>query len=423
MSKIFLPVLLVIMALIAPVLSVNAEPPSQLESVRSFHKRAEQGGTFDVVFFGGSLTFGANASDPTVTSYRGRMMSYLLKKYPKANITFHDAAIGGSGSNLGIFRLERDVMAFKPDLVFLDFTVNDGEDKDVPTLAAYEHIVRKVIGSGAALVPAMFCFKYHMLDQNKAVDLTKPLPLGHEQHAKLLAAYHLPVANAFQGMQDALKSGKITIDQAWPLDGAHPCDEGYGIFFDTVRDTYEKATKDDAPTQILAEKPVHDELYPTVTRQILVNNPLPEGWKREITRRTSMWFDGLSSRWMTDVATANIVDGKAPAPLEVKFKGSMVGLFGERDGLSLSFNAFIDGKPVLTPGNVKQKIEPSPIWKVNSAAMAVAKKGQGNLFSWIVLAKDLPDGEHTLRIEPITTGEGVDPKAQLRIESVCSAGK
>ncbi|HSI86678.1 MAG: SGNH/GDSL hydrolase family protein [Candidatus Methylacidiphilales bacterium] len=419
MPKPILSLLLVVMALLAPAMLLHAEPPSRLESLRSFHKRAEQGGTFDIVFFGGSLTYGANASDPLTTSYRGRMMSYLLKKYPKANITFHDAAIGGSGSNLGIFRLERDVMAFKPDLVFLDFTVNDGEDKDVPTLAAYERIVRKVIGSGAALVPAMFCFKYHM------TDLEAPLPKGHEVHLKLLQAYNLPVANVFLGIQQTIKSGKATREDIWSIgkDGAHPGDEGYRYFFEFVKDTYEAAIKDDAPVQTLPEKAVYQELYPNVYRQILVNTTLPEGWKREITRRTSMWFDGLSSRWMTDVAAASIVDGKAPAPLEIKFRGSMVGLFGERDGISLSFNAFVDGKPVLTPGNVKQKIEPSPIWKVNSANMSVAKAGQGNLFSWIVLAKDLPDGEHTLRIEPITTGEGIDPKGQLRIESVCSGSK
>lgn len=36
-----------------------------------------------------------------------------------------DAAIGGTGSQLGAFRLKRDVSRFHPDLVFLDFTVND----------------------------------------------------------------------------------------------------------------------------------------------------------------------------------------------------------------------------------------------------------------------------------------------------------
>lgn len=408
-------------AFLAPVVSTpaHAAPPSNLESVRSFHKRAEQGGTFHVVFFGGSLTFGANASDPTTTSYRGLMMDYLLKKYPRANITFHDAAIGGSGSNLGIYRLDRDVLRHKPDLVFLDFTVNDGEDKDLPVLACYERIVRKVIGSGSALVPAMFCFKYHM------ENLDSPLPPGHEVHLKLLQHYNLPVANVIQGMKGVIKSGKATREEIWSIgkDGAHPGDLGYKYFFEFVKETYEGAIKDDAVVQTLPEKAMYEEIYPVVTRQVLVEGALPEGWKREGTRRTSMWFDGLSSRWMTDVAAASIVDGKAPAPLEVKFRGSSVGLFGERDGISLSFHAYIDGKQVLTPGNPKRKIEPSPIWTVNSAAMSVAKAGQGNLFSWIVLAKDLPDGEHTLRIEPITTGEGIDPKAQLRIESVCSAGK
>jgi acyl-CoA thioesterase I len=33
--------------------------------------------------------------------------------------------IGGTGSQFAAFRLERDVFARKPDLVFIDFTIND----------------------------------------------------------------------------------------------------------------------------------------------------------------------------------------------------------------------------------------------------------------------------------------------------------
>ena len=92
-----------------------------------------------VVFFGGSLTWGANASDPQRTSYRALMGDYLRAKYPKTPFVFHDAAIGGTGSKLGMFRLERDVLSRKPDLVFLDFSANDDQvGTDIQTLASYE---------------------------------------------------------------------------------------------------------------------------------------------------------------------------------------------------------------------------------------------------------------------------------------------
>ncbi|MFA6293503.1 MAG: SGNH/GDSL hydrolase family protein, partial [Victivallales bacterium] len=106
------------------------KPPAA--SFAEFDRKAKAGENLSVVFFGGSLTWGANASDPLKTSFRGLMGKYLTEKYPKAHFSFHDAAIGGTGSDLGLFRLERDVLSKKPDLVFLDFTVNDGYDqKDV----------------------------------------------------------------------------------------------------------------------------------------------------------------------------------------------------------------------------------------------------------------------------------------------------
>ena len=50
-------------------------------------------------------TWGANASDPQITSYRGLMTQWLREKYPSTAITFYDAAIGGTGSQLGMFRM------------------------------------------------------------------------------------------------------------------------------------------------------------------------------------------------------------------------------------------------------------------------------------------------------------------------------
>ena len=85
-------------------------------SVADIMEKARKGETLSVVFFGGSLTWGANSSNPNVTSWRGRTMQMLQKRYPQAHWTFTDAAIGGTGSTLGIFRLERDVFRRNPAL-------------------------------------------------------------------------------------------------------------------------------------------------------------------------------------------------------------------------------------------------------------------------------------------------------------------
>jgi lysophospholipase L1-like esterase len=396
--------LAVCLALLSP--STQAMNPEQ--SIKRFHEKASRGEPVSVVFFGGSLTWGANASDPLTTSYRGLMMDWLRKKYPKTPITFHDAAIGGTGSMLGIFRTERDVLPHKPDLVFLDFTVNDGADEIEPkTLASYEHLVRQLLENDTMVMPVLMMFRWH------AEKLDAPLPPRHEAHLKLGETYRIPVANTVPYVREKVKEG-TDIKTIWPFDGAHPDDIGYRFFFETVRDRYEKATTEDV-TAVVPEQPISEDLYPKVTRQVLVDGKLPEGWTREKTYRTSLWFDGLASRWMGDVATA--AAARKSGPLEVEFEGSMVGLFGERNGLAPAMRVWIDGQPIAPP---KAK-EGDFLWPMDTSRFAPPKKGSGNLFGWTLLSKDLADGKHTLRIEPVW--EGADKDAELRIESVCSAGR
>ena len=76
-----------------------------------FDRRAREGDTLRVVFFGASLTWGANATDQALTSYRAQTREMLEARYPKARFQCYDAAIGGTQSQLGVFRLERDVLA------------------------------------------------------------------------------------------------------------------------------------------------------------------------------------------------------------------------------------------------------------------------------------------------------------------------
>jgi lysophospholipase L1-like esterase len=385
-------------------------------SVALFDQKARAGEPVSVVFFGGSLTWGANASDPQTTSYRGRMMQYLQDKYPKTQIRFHDAAIGGTGSNLGIFRMKRDVFPYKPDLVFLDFTVNDGaEGSDVPTMAAYERIVRELLSSGTAVMPAIMCFKYHFPQTET------PMPPRMQAHLKLLEEYHLTVADIYSHVKQGVKEGKLKLLDLWNVpgkdalhtDGAHPGDEGYKVFFDVVKEAYEKAITVNRPA-VIPEKTVFEDKYPKFQRKVLVDSALPKGWIRQMNYRTSLWFDGLSSRWMGDVATASAKD--SPKPLDIKFTGSTVGIFGERNGLTPPIKITIDGKPIAPP----QAKEGEFLWPLDSSRMSPPKKGSGNLFYWLKIA-DLPDGEHKLRIEPVF--DGCSPDAEFRIESVCSAGK
>ena len=58
-----------------------------------------------------------------------------------------NAAIGGTGSDLGAFRCGVDVVAHDPDLVFVEFNINDGSPVDDFHKATMEGIVRQLWAS------------------------------------------------------------------------------------------------------------------------------------------------------------------------------------------------------------------------------------------------------------------------------------
>ena len=101
----------------------------------NFFAKAASEGEIAVAYLGGSIT-----AQP---GYRVKTLAHLAKLYPKIHFREINAAIGGTGSDLGVFRLEHDVFKGKPDLLFVEFAVNDGGAVPVEIIRAMEGIVRK----------------------------------------------------------------------------------------------------------------------------------------------------------------------------------------------------------------------------------------------------------------------------------------
>jgi lysophospholipase L1-like esterase len=390
-----------------------------------FDRRALAGEHLNVLFFGASLTWGANATDPQLTSYRADVARHFEETYPQAHFKFFDAAIGGTGSQLGVFRLDRDVLSHHPDLVFLDFSANDDIHSATPeTLASYEALVRRImVEAHAPVVQVIFPFQWDIARGNTDGMLRR------DAHLALSRAYHTAVGDAIELAQARVKSGAVTLKQLYPADGVHPGNVGYELFADAAWDAYRKAVSE----KLVCSPPdrmLYAPTYMTSARvRITTLGALPEGWRAGTPNLTSAFFDMLMSRWLDDEAIASNVppphDGvkdpaaSQPAPvqpahLRVKFVGSMVMLFGECTSKSGKYRVYIDGKmmPRLT-GDGKVLGE-------EFDAGDFAKKAGGNVHLVQVLAQGLDDSvEHTLMIEPAFAA---GMPQELRIESICVAG-
>lgn len=372
-----------------------------------FERRAQAGERLTVAFFGASLTWGANASDPQKTSYRARIAEKLEAAYPDAHFRFVDGAIGGTGSDLGVFRLQRDCLAQRPDLVFLDFSANDDVHNPKPErLACYESLVRRIIAEGRCpLVMVVFPFKW---DAKPGTADAMP---GRVAHRRIAEAYGVPVGDAIVHLQTLTAADPDLPEKLWVLDGAHPCDEGYALFADAAwqgyRDGVEKRRVCAAPAAML-----HADTYMTWSRNRLSRRgDLPAGWRRELVSRTSAWYDGLMSRWLDDVVVAR-GDAEAPAaPIVVKFRAASVLVFGEETVKSGKYRAFVDGTLVTRP----QKRGPA----LEEFDLSSARFGGGRQHYAMVATGLDPRVDHVLEIRPVfAAGEA----QELRLESICLAG-
>jgi lysophospholipase L1-like esterase len=412
MNKLFSTLLLLSLVLLTTLDNSDAATAANAKRAdfAQFDRRARAGERLNVVFFGASLTWGANSSDPLLTSYRADVARKMERKYPDAHFTFWNVAIGGTGSQLGVFRLERDVLRHHPDLVFLDFSANDDiYSDDNETLASYEALVRRLIRDGRCpVVQMIFPFKWNVKD-GEMVKMKR-----RAAHLKIARYYNTAVGDAIALANERVRSGQNTIQQLWPIDGAHPGDVGYAMFADAAWQGYEDGVGQKKICRV-PQKMLYADTYMTSTRAHLVNlGAAPTGWTVEWPHRVSAYFDMLMSRWQDQQLVAHRAKEGEPATqrLKLRFQGAMAMLFGESTPSSCHYLVYLDGK--LLERQVKDQT------LTEFDAVTFARRANGNVHHVQLLATGLdPTIWHTLEIEPLFKD---DSEKELRLESLCVAG-
>ncbi|MGN0852341.1 MAG: SGNH/GDSL hydrolase family protein [Kiritimatiellia bacterium] len=114
---------------------VKAEEVRARAGVGHLMEKIRAKGAISVAYLGGSIT--------AMTGWRNLTTDWLRKTYPEATFKEIHAAIGGTGSNLGVFRLGFDVLRHNPDLLFVEFATNDAGAAPEAIWRSMEGIVRQ----------------------------------------------------------------------------------------------------------------------------------------------------------------------------------------------------------------------------------------------------------------------------------------
>lgn len=110
--------------------------------------------TINLVFHGHSVPAGYFKTPVvnTFESYPFQLLKKLKALYPYAVINIINTSIGGENSISGEKRFESDVLVHKPDVLFIDYALNDrsiGLDK---SRVAWETMIRKALDRGIKVI-------------------------------------------------------------------------------------------------------------------------------------------------------------------------------------------------------------------------------------------------------------------------------
>ena len=247
--------------------------------LENFFYKVKNGMPCTVVFFGGSITAGAGASSYE-KCYAGFVTEYLKAVYPEVSFTFVNAGIGATGSSLGVYRCDRDVVSYHPDLVFFEFAVNDYGFPFLDVAQYTEGILRKLRSADPRTDVIML---YNMtMWMSDALNDAKILASRTAQSAVAYYYEGIPQLN----VGDALRAPTLAGGGDWhqyTKDCTHPNDAGYAIINSHIEALLKESFADCGATVQPEAHCLPPHLFPVHPMDAAhiedaFDMPLPEGW-------------------------------------------------------------------------------------------------------------------------------------------------
>lgn len=390
-------------ALAANFISLSAAEAPTRTMGRVFSK-LKKGETVTIAYFGGSIT--------AAPGYRVKTFKWFKDTFPQAKLVEVHAAIGGTGSDLGAFRCGKDVVDKNPDLVFVEFNINDGSPTNEFRKATMEGIVRQL---WAAKSKPEIIFLYttsrdlnNARGSHPAVAKYYGIPDIDLQPALIAALDRPDLPKPTEAQLAEKKYNWKAKGQVFMNDSVHPNDLGHTIYTDTIV-AYLKTQIDAKPSPLpklgapyVSEEFAHAAMIPANKAKLTGN------W--EVLEPTNK---GLLARY-----TEGTINARGPGDeLEFEFEGTAIGLFlnVQKDGGKFEWT-IDDG--VNEPGDKayggpkgvkkgKNDTAPGPYFARNSYAM---------------LSCGLKPGKHTLKIKVLEERDKTSEGNRLLIGYFLVAG-
>lgn len=187
--------------------------------LKNLMKRAANGESLVIGFLGGSITQGSLSSTPK-TCYAYLVYEWWKKSFPNAAFSFVNGGIGGTTSHYGGARAWKDVLCYRPDIVTVDFSVNDDANEFFEE--TYEGTIRRLLAAPSD--PAVVVLNNVFYDTGKN---------AQDYHNRIADHYGIPHVSIKDTVYPDVESGKIVRADITP-DNLHPNDKGHRLVADEI---------------------------------------------------------------------------------------------------------------------------------------------------------------------------------------------
>ena len=183
-------------------------------------KKAESGKDITIACIGGSITQGSISNGPLDSEIKKRacyadiFFAWWKETFPEVQVTVVNAGIGGTDSYLGVHRVQKDVLDYHPDLVLVEYSVNDGANNSYKN--SYDNLVRKILKSETS--PAVILL---FMGQTTKVS-------AQSVHQLIGFNYGLPMISYLNLITEFFETGRYT-EEEMSGDVSHPSVFGHAV--------------------------------------------------------------------------------------------------------------------------------------------------------------------------------------------------
>lgn len=178
--------------------------------IKKVLNKMKNGEKTTIAYLGGSITEGYLVNSNQ--NFAIKTTKYLQQKYQNENIERINAGLSGTSSTIGLLRVQEDVLSHSPDIVVIEFAVNDSND--AVSKMAYESLVTECLNSESK--PAVILL----------FTVTKEGYTCEEHMKKVGEAFELPMISVKQAIWPDIEAGKMTWAD-YSNDEAHPTKDGH----------------------------------------------------------------------------------------------------------------------------------------------------------------------------------------------------